>query len=111
MNSTNLIDYSYYKSTKDKGNYNLYRLVKKINFLLEKKEGFVVLKNFQINTNNLKITKIRYENFLKNFGKLEIQNKKKSQKFFKDLNINNLSIYFDDENNFPLCFNNCCSSI
>ena len=79
MTSTNLIDYSYYKSTKDKGNYNLYRLVKKINFLLEKKEGFVVLKNFQINKNNLKITKIRYENFLKNFGKLEIQNKKKEK--------------------------------
>ena len=30
---------------------------------------------------------------------VEIQNKKKSQKFLKDLNINNLSIYFDDENN------------
>ena len=36
---------------------------------------------------------------------VEIQNKKKSQKFFKDLNINNLSIYFDDENNLANLFN------
>ena len=35
---------------------------------------------------------------------VEIQNKKKSQKFFKDLNINNLSIYFDDENNLANLF-------
>ena len=35
---------------------------------------------------------------------VEIQNKKKSQKFFKDLNINNLSIYFDDKNNLANLF-------
>ena len=35
---------------------------------------------------------------------VEIQNKKKSQKFFKDLNIYNLSIYFDDENNLANLF-------
>ena len=35
---------------------------------------------------------------------VEIQNKKKSQKFFEDLNINNLSIYFDDENNLANLF-------
>ena len=35
---------------------------------------------------------------------VEIQNKKKSQNFFKDLNINNLSIYFDDENNLANLF-------
>ena len=35
---------------------------------------------------------------------VEIRNKKKSQKFFKDLNINNLSIYFDDENNLANLF-------
>ena len=35
---------------------------------------------------------------------VEIQNKKKSQKFFKDLEINNLSIYFDDENNLANLF-------
>ena len=35
---------------------------------------------------------------------VEIRNKKKSQKFFKDLNINNLSIYFDYENNLANLF-------
>ena len=35
---------------------------------------------------------------------VEIGNKTKSEKFFNDLNINNLSIYFDNENNLANLF-------
>ena len=57
------------------------------------KEEMPSLNNLQIKK-NLEVIPIN----------VEIQNKKKSQKFFKDLNINNLSIYFDDENNLANLF-------
>tara|TARA_B100000401_G_scaffold275093_1_gene187606 strand:+ start:1481 stop:2002 length:522 start_codon:yes stop_codon:yes gene_type:complete len=58
------------------------------------KEEMPSLNNLQ-SKKNLKVIPIN----------VEIQNKKKSQKFFKDLEINNLSIYFDDENNLANLFN------
>jgi len=79
MKNSYIINYKEFNFLNKKNSKKYSNLIKKINFLLEKKNGFVVIKNFKINRENLKKTNSKYINFLKNFGTLLSQNKKKEK--------------------------------
>ena len=83
-----IFDYSKFNTIKNFKDKNYTNFIKELKFLLEKKSGFVVLKNFNVNKKNLKKTETKYLNFVSKLG-LPLKQNKKGEKVAKVTNKGN----------------------